>query len=188
MGKVVSEETKRKQSEANIGKVCSEETRRKLSEAHMGKTLSEEHRGSISRALRSFLSGLTPEENLARAKNSFLSDEAILRSARTNSKGPSEPEVLLGLLLEEYYPGKFSYNGDGRLGIKVGTKIPDYPSSEGKKEAISIMGGLGYFHDYNDDTEEEEYYRERGWRILVIWDYELYLGKALGKIKSFVEG
>ena len=46
----VSEETRRKLSEANKGKVLSEETRRKLSEAHKGKLVSEETRRKRSEA------------------------------------------------------------------------------------------------------------------------------------------
>ena len=44
----VSEETRRKMSEAHKGKVLSEEHRRKMSESHKGKELSEETKGKLS--------------------------------------------------------------------------------------------------------------------------------------------
>ena len=51
-GKHLSEETRRKMSEARKGKHLSEETRRKLSEVRKGKHLSEETRRKISEARR----------------------------------------------------------------------------------------------------------------------------------------
>lgn len=143
-----------------------------------------EKRGESHRRL---WAGYTQEEREARTKNSFNSDEAFLKSAQSRKRPPSKPEVFLGALLEELYSGMFGYNGDGRLNVSVGHRIPDYINLEGKKEAISVMGGLGYLHSYMDDTAEVRYYRERGWDILVVWDYELYLGEALEKIKTFVE-
>ena len=47
-GRIASEETRRKLSEAQKGKKHSEKTRRKLSEAKKGKTFSEEHRNKLS--------------------------------------------------------------------------------------------------------------------------------------------
>ena len=47
-GKVFSEETRRKLSEANKGKVLSEETKRKIGEAQKGKVFSEETKRKIS--------------------------------------------------------------------------------------------------------------------------------------------
>jgi len=49
-GKTLSEETRRKISEASKGKIASEETRRKLSEAHKGRIVSEETRRKMSEA------------------------------------------------------------------------------------------------------------------------------------------
>lgn len=147
----------------------------------------EEAQAKKPEATQKVWDNYTKEERDKRHKNSFNSDEAFLKSAQSRKKPPSGPEILLGGLLEEYLPSKFGYNGDGRLNVRVGHRIPDYISLEGKKEAISVMGGLGYLHSYIDDTTEVEYYKERGWDILVVWDYELYLGEALEKIIAFVE-
>ena len=49
-GRILSEETKRKMSEAAKGKTLSEETKRKISEAAKGKTLSEEAKRKIGEA------------------------------------------------------------------------------------------------------------------------------------------
>lgn len=53
MGRVVSEETKEKIRIANSGVSLSDEHRQKLSTAHSGKTLTEEHRQKISEAGKS---------------------------------------------------------------------------------------------------------------------------------------
>ena len=49
-GKKLSEETKKKLSEAHTGKKLSEETKKKMSEFNKGKVLSEEHKKKISEA------------------------------------------------------------------------------------------------------------------------------------------
>ena len=49
-GKVFSEETKRKLSESQKGRVFSEETRRRMSESHKGRVLTEETKRKISEA------------------------------------------------------------------------------------------------------------------------------------------
>lgn len=59
VGRVPSEETLRKLSEAGKGKVASEETRRKISLANIGKVFSEEHRRKISVAR---MGRVVPEE------------------------------------------------------------------------------------------------------------------------------
>ena len=51
-GKLRSEEEKIKLSEAHKGKHLSEETKKKISEAHKGKHLSKEHRKKLSEALK----------------------------------------------------------------------------------------------------------------------------------------
>lgn len=49
---VMSDETKRKISEANKGHDVSDETKRKISKAHKGKILSDEHRKKLSEAAK----------------------------------------------------------------------------------------------------------------------------------------
>lgn len=51
-GLIVSEETRRKMSEANKNRIYSEETRRKMSEALKGKPRSEETRRKIANSLK----------------------------------------------------------------------------------------------------------------------------------------
>ena len=51
-GKHLSEETRKKLSEANKGKIMSDESRRKMSESHKGKTHSDETRKKLSEALK----------------------------------------------------------------------------------------------------------------------------------------
>lgn len=46
-GKIISEEQKKKISEANLGRVHDEETKKKMSDAHKGKEFTEEHKKNI---------------------------------------------------------------------------------------------------------------------------------------------
>jgi len=150
--------------------------------------LNEKAKEKKPEATRRVWAGYTEEEKKARLEASFNSEEAFLRSAQNRKIPPSEPEKWLGWILDETFSGKFGYNGDGRLDIRVGRRIPDFVSLDGQKKAISVMGGLGYLHYYEDDVEEEKYYKERGWSILVIWDYEIYpVEDTVKRIESFLE-
>ena len=60
-GKKVSEETKKKISEAHKGKKLSEEHRKKMSEVHKGKKVSEEHMKKLNEGLKAYWQAQTEE-------------------------------------------------------------------------------------------------------------------------------
>lgn len=75
-GDTVSEETRRKLSEANKGKTHSEETKKKLSESHKGKTLSEETKQKLSEINKGKIFSEETRQKLSEAnKGKTLSDE-----------------------------------------------------------------------------------------------------------------
>lgn len=119
----------------------------------------------ISEGLRRYWASLTDEERVERYKG--------LRS------GPSGPELFLGSYLEDRFPGKWAYNGDGNQNIAIGRRIPDFVRRDGEKEVISEMGGLGYCHFLEDEVKEVEHYRRYGYACLVIWEWECYDWKGL---------
>jgi len=94
----VSDETKKKISDAHKGKILSNQHRRKLSEAHKGKPLSAEHRRKISEA----------------HKGKILSDETKTKIGEAN-KGKIRTEELRRRLSEAHKGKKFSEERKRRM-------------------------------------------------------------------------
>jgi len=124
--------------------VCSPETRRRMSEG----------------TLRSWLN---PE--IAHRKLSGLSR-------------PTLPEVKVADVLWQDFliPGKFEYNGQVDAGITVQGCIPDFVWKE-RKLVIEVHGG--HYHIRFQQFEKRrakklELYQDAGYRVLELWDYELY--------------
>ena len=67
-GAIISEEDRRKRSEALKGHIVSEETRRKLSEANKDKILSEEHKRKMSEAHKGKICSEETRKKLSEAK------------------------------------------------------------------------------------------------------------------------
>ena len=94
-GAIISDETRRKISEAKKGKTHSEETKRKMSDIHKGKTLSEEHKIKLSKANK----GRTRSEETKRKigeghKGKTLSEETKTKiSEAKKGKIPSEETI-----------------------------------------------------------------------------------------------
>jgi hypothetical protein len=92
----LSEETKRKLSEANRGKILSEETKRKISETSKGRTHSEEHKRKLSEAKKgnkNFLGHKHSEEakrKMSEAKEGKTHSEETKRKMSKAKKGMSE--------------------------------------------------------------------------------------------------
>lgn len=186
MGHTVSWETKEKISGAHMGRACSEETRRKLSdivvseaarkrmsEARVGIVVSEETRRKLSEAQKSFWGSLTSEERDVRMRNSFLSDRAIKNKIEACHQRPTMPERLFNSSLQKKCPGKWIYNGDNSQKVRVGNRIPDFIRVDGTKEAISVMGGLGFAHFLGDEENEVEHYKRYGWKCVVVWEWDI---------------
>jgi len=107
---------------------------------------------------------------------------------------PNKPEkIIIKLLKENSLP--FEYAGDGK--IVIGRKNPDFISTNGDKKVIEMHGRA--FHDPNfkgrfvkniiyHRTEKGtiEYYNNKGYSCLVVWDYELKNPqKVLNRIRNF---
>ena len=92
-GKHLSEETRRKISEANKGKPLSEEARRRLLEANKGRPLSEEHRRKISNAMASVMKNQDIRRKISDAMR-----------GNTHSKGDRNGNWKGGISFEPYCP------------------------------------------------------------------------------------
>ena len=86
-GKVASEETRRKLSEAKKGRVHSEETRRKMSESQKGKVLSEEHKRKMSESLKGRVHSEETRRKLSEALSGRTQTEEHIRNMIEAKKG-----------------------------------------------------------------------------------------------------
>lgn len=97
-GKALSDETKRKLSEAQMGHTVSEEARQKMSDANRGRALSEEHRQKLSEVRMGHTVSEETRQKMSRAKK--LRD--AMRGERCPSAKLSEQDVrdIKALLVE----------------------------------------------------------------------------------------
>ena len=108
--------------------------------------------------------------------------QAIWEASR---RRPTMPEKHLSYVLRNLCPGEFGYNGDFRLGVSIGKKVPDFVNVNGKKKLIEVFGN--YWHQSQDPTRLITYYSGFGWDCLVIWENELKdLNCIRKKIKTFL--
>ena len=100
---------------------------------------------------------------------------------------PNKVEMKLSYILRSITPGIFYYNGDFRLGITIGGKVPDFVNMNGKKQVIELFGD--YWHQGQDPRNLIEYYARYHYGCLVIWEHELSKDKGdlREKILEFVK-
>lgn len=167
-------------------------------ERYRGSFGSDESKRKVAEALQVVWDSYTPEEKMARINRTLNSEEARENWKRTwGSKGeeekkgwikvhlrgrrkPSEPEIWLGIYLEESYPGEWAYNGDGSQGVTIGGKVPDFININGKKAVIEVFGT--YWHGEDEVEEKIKHYRKFGFKCFILWEYECYLWGDLEKI------
>jgi group I intron endonuclease len=90
--KIVSEETRKKMSDARIGnsKLVSQETKKRMSEAHKGKILSEEHKLNISKGITG---RIVSESTKTKLKESNISKTQI-HSIKVSAFNKENGEIL----------------------------------------------------------------------------------------------
>ena len=89
---------------------------------------------------------------------------------------PNLSEVLLDILLQKNFPGKWKYTGDGHEGITVNCRIPDWIRLDDKKGIIELFGKM--FHDPKffpgrDQETVLKDYDSVGYKCLIIMHTEL---------------
>ena len=203
-----SEETKRKISNTLMGIIRSEETKRKISESKRGRLLgpqSEAHRKKISEAKIGYTPTSEAKENMSKAhmgvpRGSFseehkkriskglkkywenMTHEELREYVRSHNLKPTIPERILDNYLIGNLPGRWGYNGDFSLNIKIGGRIPDFVNINGKKEVIEVFGGFGYYHFLEDEEDRIDHYAKYGYKCIVVWEWDIYLPGELDKI------
>jgi len=145
---------------------------RSRSEAQKGKIHSEESKSSSSVKMK-----IKWKDENYRKK----SIRTILRSTPNYAKNSEEKE--LEIILNDILPGKFLYNGDGRLDIFPGGHATDFICVDDRK-LIEYNGCYyhnckicGYGNNFSKrdftDMQRLEDYRINNWDCLVIWGHEM---------------
>jgi hypothetical protein len=169
-----SEETIEKLRKALTGRIFTEEHKDKISESLTGRTLSEEHCRKLSERV------FTKEwkENLSIGQKLYWrSEEGKLNRQTIVSEGKNIPviadfnevEKLADSILQNCFPGYFYFSGNTDL--RVGSKCPDFSSLKNSKKVIEVFGS--YYHSAPDEESLKLYYKELGFDLLVIWDWQL---------------
>ena len=112
-GAVVSDETRRKMSEALKGKPRSKEIRRKISEAHKGKTHSEKSRRNMSESQKGKTHSEETKRKLSEAKKGKTFSEEHKRKLSESQKGKSRSEESKRKLSEANKGRKWWNDGCG---------------------------------------------------------------------------
>jgi len=110
--------------------------------------------------------------------------EKILDYKGLNKK-PNYSETTLNKILQELYPGVFTYVGD--FSIWVGRKNPDF-ICESRKTIIELFGE--YRHKREEEKERTEYFNKYGYQTLIIWAKELDFKNRQSlkeRIQAFIE-
>jgi hypothetical protein len=89
-------------------------------------------------------------------------------------KSPSGPELETEEILNYLRPGRFILNSKLSSKTLVGTKIPDFIGTEGRKEIVEVFGT--YWHDPDlfpwrlNEEQLVDYYKNLGYTSLVVWE------------------
>jgi len=175
IGEKVSESIKRlwddtdiygKERNRKVGKASSEHW------ASLSLEEKEQFRQRCSENQKAVWSRLTSDER----------DRWIRNAVEGQKRKPSMPELMLGVYLEENFPSKWTYNGDGGQGVVVGRRVPDFVRSDGTKEVIEIFGAVGFRHYLGEEGEKIKHYEKYGYECMVIWEWDCYLPEELDKL------
>lgn len=109
--------------------------------------------------------------------------QQIAKMAKGLDQKPTKPEIkLFQLLNENNYP--YIYIGDGSL--RIGRKNPDFIWPQ--QHLLIEMFGM-YWHEKSEINPRTAYFANYGFKMLVIWDYELDDTESLlAKLKEFHQG
>ena len=124
----------------------------------------EEAAKARGRASKKAWDSYTPEEKQARLERQ---SESVLKSNREET----QPEFWVEVFLDSYFPGKWVHSGSGLNRKVLGRKFPDFINEE-DKELIEVFGI--YWHSEDEVEPLIEYYKNLGYKCLIIWDYDCY--------------
>lgn len=102
---------------------------------------------------------------ISSVKTRQMKDPSLLRRCLSCRK-PNKSELKLLSILQKVNPS-WRYVGDGKLIISG--KCPDFSDNNGK--LIELFGR--HWHEPEEERERADFFKERGYVTLVIWEHEL---------------
>lgn len=125
-------------------------------------------------------------------KKLWLNPQWAIRNIKSNQWKPNRPEKVLSYIIRHVCPHMYRYNGDARLGVVLGGKIPDFLNVNGKKQVIEVLGTYWHGQKRTHRTREQEelrlisHYATLGFGCLLIWESELgHRDMVKSKLKEF---
>lgn len=102
---------------------------------------------------------------------------------RARDVKPNKPERLMTELLDKHYPNEWKFVGNGEL--ILGGRNPDFMNVNGRKCLIELFGH--YWHQKETVESRIDFFKQFGFRTLVIWDDELRKPESvLVKVRDFL--
>lgn len=103
------------------------------------------------------------------------------------NKKPNIQESHVDAIIQEHFPGEFEYNGDYKLGVSIGGRIPDWVHINGRRKLIEYNGcfphccpqcGFKGFKSrtpewvHKKDKRKLKTYKKHGFETLVLWGHD----------------
>jgi len=152
----------------------SEETKQRRTESVRISHSTEEYKKRMSLLLKNYL------VNLEGARKADY-----LRTLFKGNKEATEPELALEAFLNNKYPNRWLYNGNGNQNVTIGGRIPDFVEANGNR-VIEVFGY--YWHEESEVEQRIEHYGKYGYNCFVLWDFECDSQEALVNLTRWIGG
>ena len=158
---------------------CSRECQIKASAESLGKALEVRRRDHSRISKTCPLCGTPFTVPFSHGRRKYCSDQCkgvAQMAAMARRKKPTMPEQRIKAILDRHFP-EFKYNGNANLGVVLGSMIPDFVNTNGKKQVIEVFGD--YYHGKlcntwkNSELGKKMAYNSIGYKCLVLWEHEI---------------
>jgi len=141
-GKEIKRKISEHHSRHNLGRIFSEEHRRRIGEKSRGRQFTLESRAKMSHSNKIRWDKDNGKERKERSEIFKAKWRDLKYSQATLLKMGvkfNKHEQLLSLILDHICPKEFKYNGDGNLGLSFDGIHPDFVNVNGKKKVIEVF-------------------------------------------------
>lgn len=154
-----------------FGKHHTEEHKKRISQWSAGRTIPKEQKEYMSRCMTEHW------------KNPEYRSRCLEKMLKGLFKRPTLLEaIVLAVIGKHRLP--FVYTGDGR--VVINGKAPDFVATDGRLLIIEVANM--YHHNLDSyQQERQKLFGKLGFRVMVIWEDELYIDKEMSHLRSDYE-